>query len=284
MYNRKIISFREIIKKIEPSSATLIGSSFDPFNFYYRHILKWASEQSRPLIVIVHSDDTVMARKGFILPNENQFKRAKNVSELEFVDWVIISKRLAHDPWCLRLIRPKFVIFQHDNPKYLRKLFQVLSKRFPKIIFKAVPFKKKVNSSFGKDFLDFSKSTKYTGNKIAKRLIALSRKSDAPIGKISAILTKNGKIISQKFNSIDGRHAETLILEKTKLSENFNDYILYTLIPPCIMCAEAIVRSKIKRVYYLHNYGDKLGVEYLKNNKVVVKKYRKCFLKKIKNQ
>lgn len=278
MHNKKIISFKKIFKKIKPYTATLIGSSFDPFNSYYFRLLKWASEQSRPLIVIVHPDDMVRVRRGFVSPNENQFKRAKNIEALKFVDWVVISKKLAHDTWCLRLIRPKFVIFQRDNPKYLRKLFQVLLKRFPKTIFKVVPFKRKVDLSSGKDFLDFPKITKYTENKIAKRLIVLSRKSDAPIGKISAILTKNEKIISQKSNSIDGKHAEMLILEKTKLSENFDDYILYTLIPPCIMCAETIVRSKIKRVYYLCDYGDGLGIEYLKNHKVIVKNIKiKCF-------
>jgi len=38
------------------------------------------------------------------------------------------------------------------------------------------------------------------------------------------------------------------------------------------MCAEVIYRSKIKKIYYLYNYGDRLGIDYLKYKKVLIKK------------
>lgn len=170
-----------------------------------------------------------MIKRGFVSPTENQFKRAKTISELEFVDWVIISKKLAHDPWCLKLIKPKFVIFQQDNSKYLKKLFSVLSKRFPKTIFKKVPFRREFSSFPGKDSSAKSAQiVKIISNEILKKLVISARKSNAPIGKISAILTKNGKIISEKCNSSKGEHAEMLILkEKVLFKSSSNKYILH---------------------------------------------------------
>lgn len=274
MLNRKIVSFKKLTRKIKPYSATLIGSSFDPFNSYYHHFLEWGAAQSRPLIVIVHPDKIVAIRRGFVFPNEDQFKRARMISKLEFVDWVVISKKLAHDPQCLKLLKPKIVIFQRDNPKYLREVLSILSKKFPKIIFKTAPFRRNFNFfSIDNSSLESFKILKNIKNRILKRLIILSIKSTAPIGKISAILTKNGKIISEKSNSATGEHAEILILkEKNLFKYHSNNYVLYTLIPPCIMCAKKIINSGLKKVYYLYNYGDGLGVEYLKSNKIIVKK------------
>jgi deoxycytidylate deaminase len=104
-----------------------------------------------------------------------------------------------------------------------------------------------------------------------RRLLSLARHSKAPIGKISALLLKDGKVIAQAANSSRGEHAELIILKK--LSRNGADTLL-VLIPPCIGCAKAIVRRKLKRVEYVYRYGDMFGAAYLKSKGVVVKHYR----------
>lgn len=262
---------------LEPYSATLIGGSFNPFNSYYSQLLKWASEQSRLLIVIVHPDEVVSLRRGFIPPNENHYKRARNIAKLDFVDYVVISKKLAHDSWCLKLLRPKVVIFQRDNPVYLQKLFNILSLNFPKIHFQVAPFKRNFNLQSVNPFSNFWKNEPHKQNldKIEQKLIPLAQKSQSAIGKISAFLTYKNKIIAEACNSPKGEHAEILLLKKIQLKKHFDDYTLYVLIPPCIMCAEAIFRSKIQNVYYLYHYGDKLGIEYLQKKGVVIKRYKK---------
>jgi len=275
---KKVNYFKNISKTLKPYSVTLIGGSFDPFNSYYFRLLKWASEQSRPLIVIIHPDEVVRLRRGFIPPSENHYKRARNIAKLDFVDHVIISKKLAHDSWCLKRLQPKFVIFQPDNPTYLRILFKVLSLNFPKINFKIVPFKRNFNLPPIKSFFNFRKNKLNTrgSDKIERRLISITQKSKSPIGKISALLTYKNKIIAEACNSSKGDHAEMLLLKKVRLGRNLDDYALYVLIPPCIMCAATIFYFKIKNVYYLYQYGDRLGIEYLKNKGVNIKQHKKC--------
>ncbi|MCD6500722.1 hypothetical protein J7K42_01745 [bacterium] len=270
----KITTFRKIAKSLNSHCATLIGSSFDPFGSYYFRLLNWASQQSRPLVAIVHPDEMISIRRSFVLPSENQYKRVKNIAKLNFVDYVILSRKLAHDPWCLKALRPKFVIFQHDNPVYHKKLFSVLSQYFPQVHFKVAPFKQERNFQSQAVSLSSARNIfKDYRNKICKRLILLAKKSEAQIGKISAILTYEDKIVAEAYNSDKGEHAEILLLSQNRLNKTLDKYSLYVLIPPCIMCAEAIFRSNIKKVYYLYNYGDNLGIKYLKSKGVSIKKY-----------
>jgi len=269
----KITTFKNIAKSLKPNCATLIGGAFDPFNPYYLKLLRWASKQSRPLIVIVHPDRTVSLRRGFISPFESQNKRASRIATLDFVDYVIISSKVDHDPTILRLVKPKFVIFQRDNPKYHKELFKEISRDFPEVKIKVAPFKREVFFRTSSDVSFFrNKFLKNKKNKISKKLLLLAQKSKAGIGKISAVLVKDGKIVAGAANSEKEEHAEILLLKNMRKREEFDKYSLYILIPPCIMCAEAIARSNLKNVYYLFNFGDKRGVKYLKTKGIFIKR------------
>ena len=78
---------------------------------------------------------------------------------------------------------------------------------------------------------------------------------EVPIG---CIVVKNGEIISKAHNQRDKAnnplgHAETLAIKKA--SEVLNDWQLvgcdlYVTIEPCIMCAGAIIQSRINKVIY----------------------------------
>lgn len=92
-----------------------------------------------------------------------------------------------------------------------------------------------------------------------KEALKEARKSynngDVPVG---AVIVKNQKIISRGHNKkekkqIATRHAEIIAIEKAckKLKTwHLDDCILYVTMEPCLMCAGAILQSRIKKIVY----------------------------------
>ena len=88
--------------------------------------------------------------------------------------------------------------------------------------------------------------------KEAKKAI---EKDEVPIG---AVIVKNGKIIAKGHNLRENKqnslcHAEIIAINKAcKKLNNFRleDCDLYVTIEPCIMCAGAIMQSRINKVYF----------------------------------
>ena len=78
---------------------------------------------------------------------------------------------------------------------------------------------------------------------------------DVPVG---AVIVKNNKVISKAYNKKEKkqnatRHAEIIAIEKAckKLKTwHLDDCILYVTLEPCLMCAGAIIQSRIKKVVY----------------------------------
>lgn len=78
---------------------------------------------------------------------------------------------------------------------------------------------------------------------------------EVPVG---CVIVKDDKIIAKAHNQRDKTnnplgHAETLVIKKA--SELLNDWQLvdtelYVTIEPCLMCAGAIIQSRIKKVIY----------------------------------
>lgn len=81
------------------------------------------------------------------------------------------------------------------------------------------------------------------------------KKGDVPVG---AIIVKNDKIIARAHNQkekhkIATYHAEIIAIEKAckKLkSWHLDDCELYVTLEPCLMCAGAILQSRISRLIY----------------------------------
>ena len=110
---------------------------------------------------------------------------------------------------------------------------------------------------------------------IAKRLHELASKSKAKVGKISALLFHHEKLVEESKNSKIESHAEAIIIRQAKKDRiPLEECDLYVLITPCIMCSEIIVRNKIKKVFYLHPYGNDDGLQFLKKNGVTVRKIK----------
>jgi len=87
--------------------------------------------------------------------------------------------------------------------------------------------------------------------KEAKKAMELE---EIPVG---AVIVKNGKIIARGYNKKElkkdaTRHAEIIAIEKaSKKLDNWRliDCEMYVTVEPCVMCAGAIISSRIKKVY-----------------------------------
>lgn len=102
------------------------------------------------------------------------------------------------------------------------------------------------------------------------------KNGDVPVG---AIIVKNNKIIARAHNlkeqkKIATKHAEIIAIEKAcrKLKTwHLDECILYVTLEPCLMCAGAIIQSRIKKLVYA-TASEKFGFiesidQVLNNNK-----------------
>ena len=98
------------------------------------------------------------------------------------------------------------------------------------------------------------RDTKYMQEALKEAKLA-ELEDEVPIG---CVIVKDDQIIARTHNQRDKTnnplgHAETLAIKQA--SEVLNDWQLvdtelYVTIEPCIMCAGAIIQSRIKRVVY----------------------------------
>ena len=114
--------------------------------------------------------------------------------------------------------------------------------------------------------------------------------SEAQRLKVAALIIKNNSVISLGINgSYPGwptnicedkqgqtawyvRHAESSALDKlVRSSESSEGSIMVITHAPCKMCGLRIKDAGVSAVYYRNTYRDLSGVEYLKQNGVLVK-------------
>ena len=67
-------------------------------------------------------------------------------------------------------------------------------------------------------------------------------------------------------------HAEMNALRKLRFWEMRKHLVLFVTHAPCRNCAEMIVKYRIKKVYYLDNYGSPSGLEHLRKHAVDVRR------------
>lgn len=81
------------------------------------------------------------------------------------------------------------------------------------------------------------------------------KKGDVPVG---AVIVKNGKVIAKAHNKKESKkvstyHAEILVIEKAckKLKTwRLTECEMYVTLEPCLMCAGAILQSRIGKLYF----------------------------------
>ena len=101
------------------------------------------------------------------------------------------------------------------------------------------------------------------------------KKNEVPVG---AIIALNGKIIVRAYNKKNKlkkvtSHAEIIAIEKASKKLHtwrLNDCVMYASMAPCMMCAGAIVESRIKKVYCLLKKENSCSIEWMRNNGVDV--------------
>jgi deoxycytidylate deaminase len=67
-------------------------------------------------------------------------------------------------------------------------------------------------------------------------------------------------------------HAEMNALRKLRFWELRKHLVLFVTHAPCKRCAEMIVKYRIRKVYYLDNYGAPSGLEHLRAHHVDVRR------------
>lgn len=270
--NKKIVKLNQIPKYVRPQTATLVGGSFDLFHVGHLRYLQEASKVGRPLIVIVQTDKMVRIRKGFSRPIVNQNHRADIIAGLECVDYVLVLDKPSHYDGYLEIIQPKNLVFFTENMNYRKRRAIEVQKKFPTIKVRFVsPGKKQASTSRTVKKIMSNHKRPKTGNTIADLLYELAEKSTSNVGKISAVIVKNGKVVEKGINTSHEKHAEHQAIAQLRKKHSLEGCELYVLIPPCIQCAEHILKSPIKQVYYLHSYGNDDGIRLLRMNGVSVK-------------
>jgi len=273
----KIITLSKLTKKLKPFTATLVGDVFDLFNIEHVHYLRECSKVGRPLVVVIQADKTAKIRSGFGRPIMNEKQRAEMVAALEFVDFVLILERPSDYEKYLQIIMPKNYIYPKGIMKHRKFAARLITEKFPGI---TIFFLDNNLHQYDVDFLTKRLQTRRDYYKIKdpiiRRLYFIADNSRAKIGKISALITFNNKIVAESDN-IESKnlHAEQIVLRKAKLKGvNLKKAKLYILIPPCKLCAQEILRNQLTQIYYLHLYGNDDGIRFLRAHGIRVQKMK----------
>lgn len=103
----------------------LVGGVFDILHYGHVNFLKKAKSKGDWLVVALESDENTKKIKGPKRPIHNQKQRREILKSLNFVDEVIMLKRIMKDPDYLRLVkkvRPEFIAVTEGDPAYMKKL------------------------------------------------------------------------------------------------------------------------------------------------------------------
>lgn len=121
-----------------------------------------------------------------------------------------------------------------------------------------------------------------------------SKNSYAKRKQVGCLIVKNNSIIADGYNGTpsgmpnicedeDNKthwyvlHAEANALSKVmKSNQNSNGATMYVTLAPCQNCSKLILQSGVKRLVYLEFYGDYSGINFLKENGVVVEMLKLC--------
>ena len=101
------------------------------------------------------------------------------------------------------------------------------------------------------------------------------KKKEVPVG---ALIIKDDKIISKAYNlknktNIATKHAEIIAIEKANRKMKtwrLSDCVMIVTLEPCMMCAGAILESRIKKVYCLLKRENEFSIKWLLQNGVEV--------------
>ena len=123
-----------------------------------------------------------------------------------------------------------------------------------------------------------------------KTALVFAECSNATRLKVGAVLVRDNNILSCGYNALprhiygpcelpDGttdprvRHAEkNALMALTRRNESSKDATLFVTHSCCVYCAVDIVDAGVKEVFYLYEYRDTSGIDYLRQSGVTVTK------------
>jgi dCMP deaminase len=117
----------------------------------------------------------------------------------------------------------------------------------------------------------------------------ISNLSYAKKKKVGALIVKDNMIISDGYNGTPSNydnscedennntywyvlHAEANAITKLARCSTISskDSTLYITMSPCKECSKLIIQSEIKRVIYKEKYRDTSGIDFLKQNNIII--------------
>ena len=125
----RVILLKDAPRLIKPYTATLTSGSFDLFHVGHLKFLKQCGRVGRPLIVTVHTDKRITAKKGKGRPIIDGKSRATIVSSIDCVDFVILLDDVSTNKRYPGILKPKTIVFPRD---YLKQSYWV-RENFPNI-------------------------------------------------------------------------------------------------------------------------------------------------------
>lgn len=112
-------------------------------------------------------------------------------------------------------------------------------------------------------------------DEVIKMANKAKKQKEVPVG---ALIIFNNKIIAKAYNlknktQIATKHAEIIAIEKANRkikSWRLDKCVMIVTLEPCMMCAGAILESRIKKIYCLSKRKNECSIEWLRKNGVEV--------------
>lgn len=125
----KVITINELpdfIKRIRGGNNTLVlvGGCFDLLHRGHFEFLKAAKNTGTVLLVMLESDKSITERKGTGRPINIQELRAKNLSAIPSVDYILLLPHFKTDPEyynLVKMIEPDIIAVTKSDPAYNKK-------------------------------------------------------------------------------------------------------------------------------------------------------------------
>lgn len=113
-------------------------------------------------------------------------------------------------------------------------------------------------------------------NEVIMLAAKAKKKNEVPVG---ALIICDDKIVSKAYNlknkfKTATRHAEIIAIEKANRKKNtwrLDDCVMLVSLEPCMMCAGAILESRIRKVYCLLKRENECSIGWMRENGIEVK-------------
>jgi FAD synthetase len=120
---KQIIKVNEI-GKLPKQKIVLVGGCFDILHLGHIVFLEKAKSYGEYLIILLESDQTIKKLKGINRPIHTQFERAKVLSAIKYVDFIILLPEMIGDNTydeLVKNIKPSVIATTKGDPGLIHK-------------------------------------------------------------------------------------------------------------------------------------------------------------------